>query len=80
VLADEIAVADAHPAGARPFGREQYLGKFRTLADGVIDRQVQDRFLGAVTRLPRLSPAELAALALPGIAQAGEAPATSGIF
>ncbi len=80
VLSDEIAVADAHPAGARPFGREQYLGKFRTLADGVIDRHVQDQFLDAVTRLPELSPAELAALALPGIAEAGERPTTTGIF
>ena len=36
VITEEIAVADAHPAGARPFAREQYIAKFRTLADGVI--------------------------------------------
>src|SRR5262249_56589314 len=48
---DEITVADAHPAGARPFAREQYIAKFRTLADGIIAPRVQDRFLYTVTRL-----------------------------
>ena len=80
VIGDEIAVADAHPAGARPFTREEYIAKFRTLADGVIDRGIQDRFLDAVTRLPELDAAELADLALPGIAEAGEQPETWGIF
>ncbi|HYZ52815.1 MAG TPA: MmgE/PrpD family protein [Streptosporangiaceae bacterium] len=80
VVSDEIAVADAHPAGAHPFTREQYVAKFRTLADGVIDPAVQDQFLETVTRLPELSTAEIAALALPGIAQAGEQPETWGIF
>jgi 2-methylcitrate dehydratase len=80
VITEEIAVADAHPAGARPFAREQYIAKFRTLADGVIAPGVQDRFLDAVTRLPELDMAELADLALPGIAEAAEQPETWGIF
>jgi 2-methylcitrate dehydratase len=80
VISEEIGVADAHPAGARPFGREQYVAKFRTLADGIIDPGVQDRFLDAVTRLPELDPAEVAGLALPGIAEAAERPGTRGIF
>jgi AcrR family transcriptional regulator len=80
VLTDEIAVADAHPAGARPFAREQYIAKFRTLADGVIDPVVQDRFLDAVTRLPGLDADELVGLALPGIAEAAQQPETWGIF
>jgi 2-methylcitrate dehydratase len=80
VITEEIAVADAHPAGARPFAREQYIAKFRTLADGVIAPGVQDRFLDAVTRLPELDAAELADLALPGIAEAAEQPETWGIF
>ena len=80
VITEEIAVADAHPAGARPFAREQYVAKFRTLADGVIAPGVQDRFLDAVTRLPELDAAELADLALPGIAEAAEQPETWGIF
>jgi 2-methylcitrate dehydratase len=80
VITEEIAVADAHPAGARPFARDQYIAKFRTLADGVIAPGVQDRFLDAVTRLPELDAAELADLALPGIAEAAEQPDTWGIF
>jgi 2-methylcitrate dehydratase len=79
-ITDEISVADAHPAGARPFAREQYTAKFRTLTEGIIDPRVQDRFLDAVTRLPGLDAAELADLALPGIIEAGEQPETWGIF
>ena len=36
VISDEIAVADAHPLGARPFTRPEYIRKFRTLAEGII--------------------------------------------
>ena len=79
-VTDEISVADAHPAGAHPFTRGQYVAKFRTLADGVIAPDVQDRFLDAVTCLADLDAGELAALALPGIAQAGEQPETWGIL
>jgi 2-methylcitrate dehydratase len=80
VITDEIGVADAHPAGARPFGREQYIAKFRTLADGVIAPDIQDRFLTAVTRLPDLDADEVADLALPGLAEADEPAETRGIF
>jgi 2-methylcitrate dehydratase len=80
VIREQIAVADAHPAGARPFTRAQYVAKFRALADGVIAPEVQNRFLETVTRLPDLDAGELAALALPGIEQAGEQPRTRGIF
>ena len=38
VISDEIALADAHPLGARPFGRTDYIRKFRNLAEGVIAR------------------------------------------
>ena len=79
-ITDEIAVADAHPAGARPFAREQYIAKFAALADGVIAPGAQDQFLDAVTRLPSLDADELAGLALPGIAEATQQPETWGIF
>ena len=59
VLEDELAVADAHPLGARPFARPQYIEKFRTLATGVIDDVEQDRFLAAVDELPDLPAGEL---------------------
>ena len=35
-LVDELGVANAHPNGARPFAREQYVDKFRTLTEGLI--------------------------------------------
>ncbi len=58
-IVDEIAVADAHPLGARPFARADYIGKFRTLADGVLAPAEQDRFLDLVQRLPELTADEL---------------------
>jgi 2-methylcitrate dehydratase len=58
----EIAVADAHPLGARPFAREQYVAKFRSLAEGVLDSTEITRFLDVAQRLPELEPSELAGL------------------
>ncbi|MGW4634502.1 2-methylcitrate dehydratase PrpD [Nocardia sp. NPDC004415] len=62
VIVDELAVADAHPVGARPFAREQYIAKFRTLAEGVIDPAEQDRFLDVAQRTPELTAEELGQL------------------
>ncbi len=62
VITDEIAVADAHPLGARPFAREQYIAKFRTLSEGIVDDAEADRFLETVQRLPELSAEELVGL------------------
>ncbi|MEU6190435.1 2-methylcitrate dehydratase PrpD [Nocardia sp. NPDC047038] len=62
VIVDELAVADAHPLGARPFTRDQYIAKFRTLAEGLIDAGEQDRFLDVAQRTPRLSAEELGQL------------------
>jgi 2-methylcitrate dehydratase len=61
-IVDEIAVADAHPLGARPFGRDQYVAKFRLLSEGVLEPTEITRFLDLVQRLPDLEPAELAGL------------------
>jgi 2-methylcitrate dehydratase len=59
VIQDELAIADAHPLGARPFARPQYVEKFRTLAEGIVERAEQDRFLGLAERLPELTAAEV---------------------
>jgi 2-methylcitrate dehydratase len=59
VITDEMAVADAHPLGARPFKRPDYIRKFRTLAEGVIAPAEQDRFIAAAERLAILKPGEL---------------------
>src|SRR5271156_4306414 len=62
VITDELAVADAHPLGARPFEREQYVGKFTDLAEGVVDAAEQQRFIDAVQRVGELKGGELGAL------------------
>ncbi|WP_449255597.1 MmgE/PrpD family protein [Bosea sp. (in: a-proteobacteria)] len=61
-VTDELAIADAHPLGARPFARAQYIEKFRTLAEGIVSAAEQERFLGAVARLERLDANDLANL------------------
>lgn len=62
VFTEEIAVADAHPLGARPFGRAEYVGKLRKLADGIIADHELDRFIEATENLRSLGAGELDAL------------------
>lgn len=62
VIEDELAVADAHPAGARPFQRAQYEAKFRTLTEGIVGSAAQDAFLADAGRLAELDAAGLAGL------------------
>ncbi|WP_431219716.1 MmgE/PrpD family protein [Leifsonia xyli] len=64
VIEDEIAVADAHPLGARPFAREDYIAKFRTLATDVLEEAEIERFLALAQRLPELGAAELGGLTI----------------
>jgi len=79
-IEDEMAVADAHTLGARPFAREQYVAKFRTLADGIIAPAEQDRFLGLVERLPELKAADLGGLTFTVDPARLGPPAAAGIF
>ncbi|MFL5251580.1 MAG: MmgE/PrpD family protein [Rhodopila sp.] len=58
-LEDEMAVANAHPLGARPFGRDDYIRKFQIMTDGIITARESNRFLEAVQDLPRLPAGEL---------------------
>lgn len=62
VIVDEIAVADAHPLGARPFERTQYVGKFHELAEGVVTDAERQRFLSAAEALPHMRAGALGAL------------------
>ncbi|QCU77795.1 MmgE/PrpD family protein [Citricoccus sp. SGAir0253] len=81
VVRDEIAVADAHPLGARPFGREQYIGKFRTLAEGLVAPAEIERFLDAAQRTASLGAGELDQLnitAADGVVDLAAAP--EGLF
>ncbi len=81
VIIDEIAVADAHPLGARPFKRADYIHKFRTLAEGVLEPAEIERFLDVAQRLSELKPEELWGLTI--TAKDGyldQAPTTKGLF
>jgi 2-methylcitrate dehydratase len=61
-LVDELAVANAHPLGARPFGRDDYIRKFRILTEGIVTTREANRFLEVVQDLPRLACGELSLL------------------
>ena len=80
-IVDEIAVADAHPLGARPFAREDYIRKFRILAEPVLEADEIERFLDLAQRLPELTAAEvreLSIVAKPGVL--ASAPSPRGLF
>ncbi|RFB01581.1 MmgE/PrpD family protein [Parvularcula marina] len=62
VIEDELGIANAHPFGARPFGRDEYIGKFLTLTDGILAKEESDRFLDLVQRLPELEHLDLLTL------------------
>ena len=67
-LIDELAVANAHSLGARPFGRADYIAKFEMLTAGIISARESARFLEAAQDLAKLPAGELDRLnvALPG--------------
>ena len=58
-ISEEIKVADAHPAGKKPFTRKEYINKFKILTDGIITKKESDRFLKAVQDLKKLKSGEL---------------------
>ncbi|MEX2452078.1 MAG: MmgE/PrpD family protein [Rhodospirillales bacterium] len=61
-IVDELPIANAHPRGARPFGRTEYVHKYRTLAEGIVEPAESERFLETVQRLPELKPNEISGL------------------
>lgn len=81
-LEDEIDVADAHPLGARPFTRPDYLAKFRRLATGTVPDDEQRRFLALAERLADLTPAEVrqCTFVVPGLVAETVAMPAKGLF
>jgi 2-methylcitrate dehydratase len=61
-LIDEMAVANAHPLGAKPFVRADYIHKFQSITDGIISTRESNRFLEAVQNLAKLGKGELSVL------------------
>ena len=51
--------ADAHPYGSRPFKRQNYINKFLTLTENLIDKKESDRFLRTVQNLKKLKSGQL---------------------
>ena len=58
-LSEELDKADAHPYGARPFKRENYINKFLTLTEDIISKNESSRFLKTVQNLRKLKSGQL---------------------
>jgi len=61
-IKEELERADAHPYGARPFKRQNYINKFLILTEGIIDKKESDRFLKIVQNLKKLKSGQLGKL------------------
>ena len=58
-IIEQLDRADAHPYGARPFKRKDYINKFLTLTNGILNKKESDRFLKIVQNLKNLKPGQL---------------------
>ncbi len=58
-IIDELGVANAHPAGAKPFKRADYIRKFDSLTADIISKDERNRFISLCERLPELTASEL---------------------
>ena len=58
-ISDQQDRADAHPYGSRPFKRQNYINKFLTLTENIIDKKESDRFLRTVQNLKKLKSGQL---------------------
>ena len=58
-ITEEQGVADAHPYGSRPFKRKNYINKFLTLTENILDKKEIERFLKTVQNLRKLKSGQL---------------------
>ena len=58
-IIEELDKADAHPYGARPFKRKNYIKKFITLTKDILPKKESDRFLKTVQNLKKLKSGQL---------------------
>ena len=61
-IIEQLDKADAHPYGARPFVRKNYINKFITLTKDIISKKESDRFLKSVQNLSKLKSGQLSKL------------------
>tara|TARA_B110000196_G_C21082942_1_gene633433 strand:+ start:1 stop:1380 length:1380 start_codon:yes stop_codon:yes gene_type:complete len=58
-IIEQLDKANAHPYGSRPFKRQNYVEKFLTLTNGILDKKESSRFLRAAQNLQNLKKGEL---------------------
>ena len=58
-VTEQLERADAHPYGARPFKRKNYVKKFKTLTDKILSKKESVRFLKVVQNLRNLKNGQL---------------------
>jgi 2-methylcitrate dehydratase len=82
VVAGEKAAADAHPNGSKPWGWDDYVGKFDGLTADMLPRDDRAAFLAAAERVTKLAPPEISALVpvLPPGMVVPDRPTGEGIF
>lgn len=61
-IVDELAVANAHSLGARPWKRPEYIRKFETLTSGIISSEEAQRYLDVVQNIMALEANDLGQL------------------
>ncbi len=58
-IIEQLERADAHPYGARPFKRVNYIQKFKNLTDKINTKRESERFLKIVQNLKKLKSGQL---------------------
>ena len=58
-IIEQLDRADAHPYGARPFKRQNYINKFLTLTENILSKKEINRFLNTVQNLRKLKSGKL---------------------
>ena len=58
-IIESLERADAHPYGARPFKRINYINKFLTLTKDILNKKESDRFLKTIQKLKSLKSGQL---------------------
>ena len=58
-ITESQGVADAHPNGSRPFKRKDYIDKFLTLTENILNKKESNRFLKTVQNLKKLKSGQL---------------------
>ena len=61
-IIEQQSLADAHPYGSRPFKRQNYIKKFLTLTEKILDKKESSRFLKTVQNLKKLKSGQLSKL------------------